>query len=79
MQRRRRIWEIIEPGTAEDIVSRCYDVFTTLMTIVNVIVTVLYTYDEMELSHGKTLLLLEGDRVILYTQEKLSHASKIQI
>lgn len=60
MQRRRRIWEIIEPGTADDIVSRCYDVFTTLMTIINVIVTVMYTFDEMELKHGSTLLFLEA-------------------
>ena len=58
MQRRRRVWEIIEPGTADDFVSRCYDVFTTLMTVVNVFVTVLYTFDQMELNHGSTLLLL---------------------
>lgn len=56
MQRRRRVWEIIEPGTAEDIVSRCYDVFTTFMTLVNVVVTVLNTFDEMELNYGGTLL-----------------------
>lgn len=69
MQRRRRISEIIEPGTAEDIVSRCYDVFTTLMTLVNVVVTVLYTFDEMELNHGSTLLFLEGATVAFFAVE----------
>ena len=48
MQRRRRISEIIEAGTADDIVSRCYDIFSTLVTLTNVVVTVLYTFDKME-------------------------------
>ena len=69
MQRRRRIWEIIEPGTADDIVSRCYDVFTTLMTIINVMVTVMYTFDEMELKHGSTLLFLEAVTVAFFAVE----------
>ena len=69
MQRRRRVWEIIEPGSAEDIVSRCYDVFTTLMTIVNVLVTVLYTFDEMELRYGRILLLVEAITVAFFAVE----------
>ena len=69
IQRRRRIWEIIEPGTAEDIVSRCYDVFTTLMTLVNVVVTVLYTFDEMELNYGGVLLFLEAATVAFFGVE----------
>ena len=69
MQRRRRVWEIIEPGTADDFVSRCYDVFTTLMTVVNVFVTVLYTFDQMELNHGSTLLLLESVTVAFFAIE----------
>lgn len=44
IQRRRRISEIIEAGTADDIVSRCYDIFSTLVTLTNVVVTVLYTF-----------------------------------
>ena len=69
MQRRHRIWEIIESGSAEDIVSRCYDVFTTLMTIVNVSVTVLYTFDEMELKYGTTLLFWEAVTVAFFAME----------
>ena len=69
MQCRRRVWEIIEPGTAEDLISRCYDVFTTLMTLINVIVTVLYTFDEMELNYGSTLLFLESATVAFFAVE----------
>ena len=60
IQRRRRISEIIEAGKSDDLVSRGYDIFSTLMTLTNVTVTVLYTFDRMELNHGKTLLMLEA-------------------
>ena len=69
MQRRRRISEIIEAGTAEDFVSRGYDVFSTLMTLTNVVVTVLYTFDEMELNHGQLLLFLEAATVTFFAVE----------
>ena len=78
MQRRRRIWEIIEPGKAEDLISRCYDVFTTFMTIVNVLVTVLYTFDEMELKYGSTLLLLEAITVAFFAVEYVLRIWTIQ-
>ena len=69
LQRRRRISEIIEAGSSEDWLSRGYDVFSTMMTLMNVIVTVLYTFDQMELNHGKTLLLLEAVTVAFFAIE----------
>ena len=68
-QRRRRLSEILEAGTAEDPVSRAYDVFSTLMTLVNVIVTVLYTFDKMEWNYGSTLLLAESVTVAFFAAE----------
>ena len=69
MQRRRRVSEIIEAGTSDDWVSRGYDLFSTFMTLVNVVVTVLYTFDEMELNHGPELLLLEAVTVAFFAIE----------
>lgn len=69
MQRRRRVSEIIEAGTAEDLVSRGYDILSTLITLTNVVVTVLYTFDEMELNHGSTLLFLEAATVAFFAME----------
>lgn len=69
MQRRRRICEILEAGTAEDPVSRGYDVLSTLVTLTNVIVTVMYTFDKMELNYGKILLLLEAVTVAFFAVE----------
>ena len=60
MQIRRRVSEIIEIGASDDLPSRCYDMVGTLMLLVNVIVTILYTFDSMELKYGDLLLFLEA-------------------
>ncbi len=60
LQRRKRIFEIIEVGTSEDLPSRAYDIASVVVMLVNVAVTVLYTFDEMELACGPVLLSLEA-------------------
>lgn len=66
MQIRRRVSEIIEIGASDDLPSRCYDMVGTLMLLVNVIVTILYTFDSMELKHGDLLLFLEAVTVAFF-------------
>ena len=66
LQRRRRVSEIIEVGASDDIPSRCYDFAGTLILLLNVAVTVLYTFDEMELCYGSILLLLESMTVAFF-------------
>ncbi|MBQ8236715.1 MAG: ion transporter [Oscillospiraceae bacterium] len=66
LQRRRRISEIIEVGTAGDWVSKGYDLISTLIVIINISVTVLYTFDQMELQYGDTLLLIESLTVFFF-------------
>ena len=60
LQRRRRVSEIVEAGSASDPGSRVYDVFSTLMTMINVTVTVMYTFDRMELGlpHGMIVAMI---------------------
>ena len=69
IQRRRRLSEILEAGSAEDLVSRGYDIFSTLMTLTNVAVTVMYTFDKMELLYGSTLLAIEAVTVAFFAVE----------
>lgn len=45
---RRRICTIIDIGTADDLISRAYDIFYTLVILVNLVVTIAYTFDEAE-------------------------------
>lgn len=66
LQRRRRLSQIIEVGVSDDWISRSYDIVSTLILLVNVAVTILYTFDEMELRYGKTLLFLEAVTVAFF-------------
>ena len=66
LQRRRRLSEIIEVGTSDDWISRGYDVLSTLIVLTNVAVTILYTFDEMELKYGETLLMLEAITIAFF-------------
>ena len=59
LQRRRRVSEIIEVGTADDFVSRTYDFASTFIVIINLIVTVMYTFDRFEDRWGTLLLTVE--------------------
>ena len=75
---RRRLSEILEAGTAEDYVSRGYDVFSTLMTLANVAATLLYTFDEMELNYGSTLLLVEAVTIAFFAVEYILRLWTVQ-
>lgn len=66
LQWRRRISEIVEVGTSDDWVSRGYDIISMLAVLINVIVTVLYTFDDMELHYGELLLFLEAVTIAFF-------------
>jgi len=78
LQRRRRISEIIEAGSADDPISRGYDIFSTLMTVINVAVTVLYTFDKMELNYGAGLLAFEAMTVGFFAVEYILRLWTVQ-
>lgn len=63
---RRRVSEIIEVGASDDIPSRIYDMIGTIMLLMNVSVTILYTFDRMELEYGPFLLLCEAVSVAFF-------------
>ena len=68
-QRRRRMSEIVEAGAADDFVSRTYDVLSTLILLINVVVTILYTFDSAELRFGKELLFIEALTVAFFAAD----------
>ena len=63
---RRRICSIIDIGAAEDFVSRGYDILYTLVILVNLFVTIAYTFDEAEASCGTLLLDIEEITVAFF-------------
>ena len=66
LKRRRRVSEIIEVGSADDFVSRAYDFLSTFIVIINLIVTVSYTFDRMEAQYGSLLLTIESFTVAFF-------------
>ena len=63
---RRRVCTIIDIGTADDLISRAYDIFYTLVILVNLAVTIAYTFDEVEARCGGLLLDIEEITVAFF-------------
>ena len=63
-KRRKRAFEIIEVGNDIDIISRSYDFLNALCIIVNLIVSILYTFDEVRSVYGPFLVIIEEITVI---------------
>lgn len=64
---RRRICEIVEIGNDTDFVSRAYDFYNTLTIVINLIVSILYTFEEIEVGYGHILVVIERVTVICFT------------
>lgn len=60
LQRRKRLYGIVEVGAAGDWISRGYDILSTLIVLINLTSTILYTFDDMELRYGALLSAIEG-------------------
>ena len=63
---RRRVCTIIDIGTADDLIRRAYDIFYTLVILVNLAVTIAYTFDEVEARCGGLLLDIEEITVAFF-------------
>ena len=63
---RKRVYEIIDIGYAGDGLSRFYDIFITVVILVNLGATILYTFDGMEARFGPLLLTAEWATVIVF-------------
>lgn len=66
IRRRKRLASIVEMGSAEDWVSRGYNILGCLMLLINVTVTILYTFDRMEQQYGGALLLIEAITIAFF-------------
>lgn len=66
-QRRKRVFEIIDIGGSGDHFSRGYDLLSTLTIIINLVVSVMYTFDDMRDRFGYWLLLIEGVTIVFFT------------
>ena len=66
IQRRKRMSAIVEMKSADDWISRGYNLLNCVMLLINVAVTILYTFDRMELQYGGVLLAIEAVTVAFF-------------
>ena len=66
LKARRRAYEIVETGASADPIGRSYDIISTIVLLANLMVTILYTFDEMELRYGGVLLGIEAVSVAFF-------------
>ena len=66
IQRRKRMSAIVEMKSADDWISRGYNILNCVMLLINVAVTILYTFDRMELQYGGVLLAIEAVTVAFF-------------
>ena len=65
-KKRKRIFEIIEVGNDLDYASRTYDFINALAIIINLTVSIMYTFDNMEQAYGNTLMTIERITVAFF-------------
>lgn len=66
LKRRKRLFEILEVGNDLDRVSRTYDYINAFTIIINLVVSIMYTYADLREQYGFVLLLLEGITVAFF-------------
>lgn len=66
LRRRKRVFEIIEVGNDLDFVSRSYDFINVLAIVVNLTVSVMYTYDSIRQQYGTVLYIIEAVTVAFF-------------
>lgn len=65
-KRKQRVFGIIEIGTHYDYASRAYDFFNALSILVNLTVSILYTFNDIEAKYGTLLLDIEAFTVATF-------------
>ena len=71
LKRRKRVFEIIEVGAPTDYVSRIYDFFNSFAIILNLIVSVMYTFASMRQQYATLLLTIENVTVAFFAVDYL--------
>lgn len=64
--RRKRLFEIIEIGLPGDVASQVYDAFNILSIVINLVVSVMYTFDDLHAKFGPWLVTVEAVTVAFF-------------
>ena len=64
--RRKRLFEIIETGLPGDVASQVYAAFNLLSIVINLVVSVMYTFDDLHAKFGPWLVTVEAITVAFF-------------
>ena len=64
--RRKRLFEIIEIGLPGDVASQVYDAFNILSIVINLVVSFMYTFDDLQAKFGRWLVTVEAITVAFF-------------
>lgn len=67
LKKRKRILQIIEVGSDLDLPSRVYDYINAGAIIINLLISILYTFEEVRDKFGFLYVLIEGVTVVFFT------------
>lgn len=65
-KRRKRLFEIIEVGSYYDKASKAYDYFSIAAIVINLLVSVLYTFDNIKADYEQLMLVVEQVTVAIF-------------
>ena len=58
-RRRKKLFKVLEVGNDLDYASRAYDFFSAFMIVLNLSVSIMYTYEHLRIEYGTLLLWIE--------------------
>lgn len=67
--RRKRLFEIIEIGLPGDVASQVYDAFNILSIVINLVVSVMVTFDDLHARFGPWLVTIEAVTVAFFAAD----------
>ena len=68
-QFRKRLFHILEVGPEEDTIGRSYDIINLLSILLNLFVSILYTFEEYRTLYGPLLLRIEAGTVAFFAAD----------
>ena len=69
LRRRKRICEIIEVGSHNDLPSRLYDIINALAILINLTASILYTFESVRTRFGGPILTVEAVTVTFFAAD----------
>jgi len=66
LRRRKRLFEILEVGNDLDRISRIYDYANAFAIILNLAVSIMYTYEDLKQKYGQWLVMVEAITVLFF-------------